>query len=531
MQDITTFRFRAQLFVRNAKIWIRRARNQEISLADNQLEWLIGELETVLSHSETGVAAPMVLENFNLFMEAYQNRDYILAADYMESGVLAPLQDVVTEVVSALPEPESDGEYRVEYTASGMTTVAKQIHGKWFYLHSNNCPAEDAMALANTWQENGVSRYIVAGLGFGYQAVYLSENPLVQVEVYEEDERMVALAKAWSDMPVTLRERKNLRIIHDPGYRKFAEAAQEAERHPEEKICLYYPSLQTIREDSLRDRMNRLFMQIDNAKRWAGNLLLNFRYNTSRISHEIGELKEKFQGKTVYLIAGGPSLDGNIHTLVSHRKAVLEGKEQGADELVLTVGTSLKRCIAEGVSPDYAIITDPKESVYSQIQGIEDSSVPMILLSTAFAWIARDYQGKKYLACQTGYELAEKMAEEHGWQTVASGSSVTTTALDICIRLGAARVVFLGLDLAFTGGRSHQGVKEADSNAVSELMVPDIYGNPVATSKNLNLYREWLERRIARAKKEGSLTEFIDASEGGARVEGTQIVKLSDIIK
>ena len=101
-----------------------------------------------------------------------------------------------------------------------------------------------------------------------------------------------------------------------------------------------------------------------------------------------------------------------------------------------------------------------------------------------------------------------------------------TTALDFCIKMGVRRIVFLGLDLAFTGGRSHQGLKEKNMTAQSELYVTDIDGNEIPTSRNLNHYRLWIERRIARAKQEKLPIEFIDASEGGARVEGTVVQTL-----
>ena len=54
----------------------------------------------------------------------------------------------------------------------------------------------------------------------------------------------------------------------------------------------------------------------------------------------------------------------------------------------------------------------------------------------------------------------------------------------------------------------------------------DIDGNEIPTSRNLNHYRLWIERRIARAKQEKLPIEFIDASEGGARVEGTVVQTL-----
>jgi len=344
---------------------------------------------------------------------------------------------------------------------------------------------------------------------------------LVQVDVYEEDEKMIELAKEWCDTPAGLWKKNNLNVIHDLGYQKFAKVASEAEENDFIKICLYHPAIRTIRDDALRGKMENLFLQMDNSSRWGEFFRLNFKYNTTNIRYEIGELKTSFEGKTVYLVAGGPSLDKNISLL----------KERQKDSIVLTVGTSLRRCLQEEIKPDYAIITDPKVAVHGQIKDIEDCGIPMILLSTTYAWVARDYKGAKYIACQEGYKDAEKLAKSNEWQLVKTGGSVTTTAVDICIRLGAKRIVFLGLDLAFTEGRTHQGDVGTNITVNAELQVPDISGKLVGTSKNLNLYREWIERRIAEAKREGCSTEFIDATEGGARVDGTIVKKLKECIE
>jgi hypothetical protein len=58
-------------------------------------------------------------------------------------------------------------------------------------------------------------------------------------------------------------------------------------------------------------------------------------------------------------------------------------------------------------------------------------------------------------------------------------------------------------------------------------MTKDIYGNIVQTGKNLDIYREWIERRI----KEVQGVEFIDATEGGALILGTKIMSLKDTIE
>lgn len=519
MQDTNTFRFKLQLAMRTGLRLVTLIRKQRISQVDNRMNGVITTLENLLSAEEMKPYTGVVLENFQAVLECYAGRDFLLMADYMENGVLAILQQIAEGLVSALPLPEVPDGYQVEYTASAMTTIAKQCGDKVFYLHGNGCPMQEAHEVVREWMEVGVNHYIVAGLGLGYHVGVLAFNPLIQVDVYEEDETMIALCKEWSDIPGMIHNLKRINIIHDPGYQKFAKAASLAEQHKDtEKVCLYHPSIQSIRDENLRVKMYDILIQTDNAKRWENNMAINFLYNTSHIEKEVSELTDRFVDKTVYLVAGGPSLDNNISLL----------KDRHADSLVVTVGTSLKCCLSHNVNPDFVMITDPKDDVYRQIEGLEECSVPMILLSTAYMPVTRDYKGDKYIAFQQGYQRAEEMAQEKGCPVFETGGSVMTTALDMCIRLGAKRIVFLGLDLAFTGGKSHHDMAEGKLSVETELYVQDVYGNPVSTSKNLSLYREWIERRIANEPKG---IEFFDATEGGAKVEGTKVVRLADIIE
>ncbi len=502
--------------------WCDSIRRQQISYCDTLfIQKVIPAIEQVMALPEMQGASE-VTELFSKLLDAYEERDYILAADYMESGILPCLELVVGDLVRQLPQPVAESAYQVEYTASGACTLAKTIGGRRRYLHTNLCPAREAESYAGRWQCQEKMVYYVAGLAFGYHIEAMSRNSFVKVYVYEEDRHVIELAEHYSDVWEMLDRRTNVEIIWDCGYRQFTERAYQFDQGVlDGKICIYDPSIYTINEDFLRDKMQLLFLQMDNADRWAGRMLANFNYNKAHIHNSVEELRDRVCGKTVYLIAGGPSLDQNIHLL----------KDRNQDSLILTVGRSLWRCMKEGIEPDLAIITDPTEGCYCQIKGYESCGVPLILLSTAYARLADEYKGMKYIACQEGYPLAEEYADEKGWMTFETGSSVTTTALDICIQFKAARVVFLGLDLAFTGGRSHQGLSDANIFGKSERQVPDIYGNMVSTSQNLNSYRRWIERRIERAKMDNCHTEFIDASEGGARVAGTQIMKLIEVMQ
>jgi hypothetical protein len=514
-------RKKLQMCIADMYIYCDNIRFQRISWGDTALPHIITELEELLKFQDMQGYFEAVMDFFSCFFMAYEAKDYILAADYMESGLIPILESAIAQLVQQLPQLDFLPGYEVEYTASGALTVAKQIENKKIYLHSNLCPQREAAKCAEQWMDQKTDTFYVAGFGMGYHIEPLSENPLMTVYVYEEDEQMLLLAEKFSDVWEVLQNRNHVHIIADKGYRKFVKEVQKIDENTSySKIGIYHPSIRTIADGHLRSQMETLFLQLDNEERWKFNMNVNFRYNRMHILHSADELSERFREKTVYLVAGGPSLDKNIHLL----------KERKKDEIVLTVGTSLRRCIAEEIHPDFAIITDPKEMVAVQIEGIESCGVPLLLMSTAFRSLAENYQGDKYLLCQRGYVQAEQMAAENGWMLCETGGSVTTTALDFCIQMKAKRVVFLGLDLAFTGGKSHHGTLGLHMTAKAGLQVSDIYGNLVVTSKNLNLYRLWIEKRIEKAKKNGAKMEFIDASEGGARVLGTRVEKLQNII-
>lgn len=87
----------------------------------------------------------------------------------------------------------------------------------------------------------------------------------------------------------------------------------------------------------------------------------------------------------------------------------------------------------------------------------------------------------------------------------------------------------MGLDLAYTGNQDHAtDTAYQRTGKEGNLSVTDIHGNQVSTAKNLDLYRRWIEKRISR--KDAAGIEFIDATEGGARIEGTKLRKLKEVL-
>ena len=68
----------------------------------------------------------------------------------------------------------------------------------------------------------------------------------------------------------------------------------------------------------------------------------------------------------------------------------------------------------------------------------------------------------------------------------------------------------------------------SDTKGLRETI--DMYGKKIFTNKSMDLYRKWIEDRILLATEEGYHCEFLDATEGGVRIQGMQPVRLSDYI-
>lgn len=194
--------------------------------------------------------------------------------------------------------------------------------------------------------------------------------------------------------------------------------------------------------------------------------------------------------------------------------------------ILVCVGKIAKKLIAEGIIPDYIVMTDGQTKTGCRISGIEDCGVPLIYLSTVAFNVAHAYRSKRYIAFQKGYPAAEQYAKEHGFGTFETGGSVATFALDMLIRFECSKVICVGLDMGYRGGRTHaQGVGNNLADKRNLRKVEGIETKEIYTSRTLDIYRQWIEKRIQGITE----TEFINVSKG-ARIHGMKEEKLERIL-
>lgn len=450
-------------------------------------------------------------------LETQQSQDYVYLADLLELRIMPSIISMQEAYARVIKPPELPwAGYRLEYTSSGEYTLAMEGGGEWKYLHTNGKPYEEGRILADSWFDGEHYDYTVYGLGLGYHiSALLQVDEAIRVRVLESDPHILELARVYGTIH-RWEDSGRLEIILDSDFHVLLHVAENLRE--EERFVIHYPSMVLLKNQHYREQLERYFIEYSSAQTQLYRLKGNFIRNQKYFRHEVTELREQFAGKTVYIIAAGPSLDRNMMDL----------KQISAEGLILSTGTVFKKLLKEGIQPDYVMITDSGATTYAQTKGLQETKVPLLYLSTVYHLILAEYPGSSYVICQRGFEESEEYAGKQGYPLYETGGSVATTALDICISLGCKRIIFVGLDLAYTDNQDHATDTAYYGKKQGNIFVEDIYGNQIPSAKNLDLYRRWIEKRIC--KQDALGVEFIDATEGGARIQGAKVQKLKEVL-
>lgn len=533
---------KANLFYRKQNHYKGLLLTGEISEKLNTLIPNLLEIRDFLNKDFLVLEDGFIIQMLNAIVEAQKNNDYVLIGDLYE-GQLIPFLNTIQGVlrnenidspngywennISALEGRDKElcklikknryttnlG-YSVEDTNVGAKTLKICRSVNQFYLHSNNNPFKEADIFAAEYIEKGIKEYTVYGFGFGYHIRSLLENNVNNVvTVYESDLYLLMLACEHCDMKDILNSTR-LKIIYDPNFDKIRENFNKKDI----SLIIHYPSLMNIENKDIRERFEEYFLFSNSSKNQEDLLYRNFRRNLEKKSSYVDELKAELKNKKLIVVAGGPSLDNDMQYLRELSKAYK----------ILAVGRVVKKLLNAGVIPDYIIMIDANEVLLDQIKGMDLETIPLLYLSTVYYEVLEEHKGKQYLILQEGYSLAEEYAKAHNFQLYSTGGSVSTTAIEVGIRLGCSAIICVGLDLAFVNNQTHAsntGGKFIE-DAEDLRKVEGVDGGIVYTSKSLDSFRHWIERRIREEKN----VRFINTSKG-ANIQGMENLMLTKIIK
>ncbi len=253
------------------------------------------------------------------------------------------------------------------------------------------------------------------------------------------------------------------------------------------------------------------------SKRVVPNMIKNMKFlrEGRLISDYLGVMPKDIPA---IIVAAGPSLDKNVDEL----------KRAKGKSFIIAVDTAVRHLVKHGIIPDAMVTLDVGKPVgYMKIEEIED--VPLFCMLESRYEIMECHTGTK-IWLQGGLFLGD-LAGRHGKEFLPyqPGGSVATAAFAICAALEFERIIMVGQDLAYSGEVTHAGgaVTHVINEEYGIKMIEGIDGGQVKSRHDWLIYLDWFEESVHDIQDR---TEVIDATEGGAMIHGTRIMKLSEAI-
>ena len=224
-----------------------------------------------------------------------------------------------------------------------------------------------------------------------------------------------------------------------------------------------------------------------------------------------------------FVVSAGPSLN----------KSVKELKRAKNKSFIIAVDTAIKPLVKEGLLPDMFATLDGIKPV-ELVEQEEAKEIPLLTKLTATKGMLDYHTGKKFFINE-GLRYANKLFEinKKNIEGFPVGGSVATLAFSLVCHLGFRKIIFVGQDLAYTNNKSHADgtfqEKMLEEDTKDFIMVPGNFEEEVPTLSNLDGYRKWFGEFI-KQWEESHYVEFINATEGGARIEGTILMPLAEVI-
>lgn len=225
----------------------------------------------------------------------------------------------------------------------------------------------------------------------------------------------------------------------------------------------------------------------------------------------IDALANAFPGKPALVVGAGPSLDKALPYLKACSKGFV----------VISTGTALRALHEAGIRPDLAVAVDAHPLTASQFQTPCDD-LYLVCSTLVFPPATRKFKGffAGTLSANPIDGWLDKLTGERG-RMLAAGT-VTSTAVDLAVRMGCNPVATIGFDLSLADdGTTHaantmyHGVRlNTDYPELSR--VPGNYQDSVLTTQQFRNYITLLEKYI----KQHTETSFVNINCAGARIQG-----------
>ncbi|AYC28951.1 motility associated factor glycosyltransferase family protein [Paenisporosarcina cavernae] len=377
---------------------------------------------------------------------------------------------------------------------------------KTLFMHSNYNMNNEVQTFSRMIEMDNTPLLIV-GFSLGYHLTSLLQESSREIFILEPNIELFSNVTRKVDISSFLRK-ENLFFLF-PGFsQNISEVLQRKLR-----IIIHEPSMKIITNKSLKQTIENLYMQQLSFNRNKELMKENFLYNTSLNLDNLSS--HCIQSDKIILVASGPTLDRRLELL----------KELSLSFPIFAAGSALRILLKNNIIPSLVFFSDPLEIVSKQIEGIETSNLTGVFLSTSSSKTLKMFKGKKLIAFQNGYPDAQELAKKHQKKIYNVGGSVVTLMTDYAISLEPKNILFAGFNFSLVDGELYtKSTKEDDimmDSSADLRKIQDYFGREIFSPKNLAIYKEWIERRIAEEKE----IDFQNLCPEGAYIRNTQLYK------
>jgi hypothetical protein len=441
---------------------------------------------------------------------------------------------------------------RVE-AAEPLGELRHQTDGTQVLHHQGTllgAPSDDLWLDRTVRESPRDSAYVVFGLGLGHTARALRALTPAPILIYEPDPGLArrALSVGPSDLggfpivctshdltqlwPNFCGNRDNVTLISTPGYGGLYD---REDRQLREAVT------QLVQRRYVNEATHRV-----RAREWISDVLENIEL-LERSPCFLG-LAEKYKNVPAFIVGAGPSLGKNADLLADATKK----------GIVFAVNSSALALARRGITPQVVACMESIDlsQLLSQVPYLDD--VVRAFSLTGHPQTLRTGKGP-LLPVYEGLPQLTPLVSLGQAQGLAVCGSVSTLAFSLAQRLGCSPIVLVGQDLAYTDGLAYasgtpyEGSRvnvSADGESLEHersatlqatngkliskepLQRVAAWGGQgtVASTIGFSAVRSWLELAAEVLAHDCPEQRVVNATEGGARVEGFEESTLAEVL-
>ncbi len=431
-------------------------------------------------------------------------------------------------------------------TRQGEPNLRKRLGEKFYSLHSPSGALEEAKKAFGALDLDEIEVLYVLGLGLGYMYLaaqrWLKADSKRQLVFLEDDLSVLAhfldtetASSLLDNTQVTLRYSADL--LHDKElfdwlYWDFllkpvaVVALPSYRRHRSEFIVEL--------EHKIPFDHHRVNEAIEEYFDHGISYFRNFYRNLRELPQSyLGDgLFGQFKDVPAIICGAGPSLE----------KALSKLGDLADHALIFAGGSSTNALTAHAIQPHFTAGVDPNSQQFQRYVTQSAYEVPFFYRQRINHDAFRVVHGPKlYLTGAGGYDVPNwfEAALDIEGSDLDEGHNIINFCTSIAHALGCNPIIFVGLDLAYTGMKTYapgivpntsvkaQTILSNKGIDKAAVVKQDIYGEPIYTLWKWIAESEWLSNFAA----EHPETTFINATEGGLGAQDVPNIPFSDVIE